>query len=53
MTFMRSTLASIIEKETGTADDWKKISSVFHNRLRIGMPLQSDDGDLRTTKFQR
>ncbi len=35
-------LASIIEKETGSKADRKKISSVFHNRLKIGMPLQSD-----------
>lgn len=36
------TLASIIEKETGLASERATISSVFHNRLRINMPLQSD-----------
>ena len=51
------TLASLIEKETGTGDERPQISSVLHNRLKKKIPLQSDptviyglpnfDGNLR------
>jgi len=57
-------LASIVEKETGKPSDRGQIGGVFSNRLRIGMPLQTDpsviygmgarfDGNLRKRDLQQ
>jgi len=36
------TLASLIEKETGKAEERPIVSAVYRNRLKIGMGMQAD-----------
>lgn len=36
------TMASLLEKEVRTAEDMKIVSGIFWNRIKYGMPLQSD-----------
>lgn len=45
------TLASIIEKECGSADELAHVSSVLHNRLKIGMKLQCDVTRIYSAKY--
>ena len=36
------TMASLIEKEVRTAEDMKIVSGIFWDRIKYGLPLQSD-----------
>ena len=45
-------LASLIIKETGKLDDMYLVSTVFNNRLRIGMKLQNDPAVFYGLKYK-
>ncbi|MCI4626265.1 MAG: endolytic transglycosylase MltG [Candidatus Magnetoovum sp. WYHC-5] len=47
------TLASIIEREAVDAKERAIISSVYHNRLRVNMPLQADPTAIYGVKLYR
>jgi UPF0755 protein len=57
------TLAAIVEKETGARSERPHISSVFHNRMKRGMKMQTDptviygipdyDGNIRKSDLLR
>jgi UPF0755 protein len=57
------TLAAIVEKETGARDERPHISSVFHNRMKRAMKMQTDptviygipnyDGNIRKSDLLR
>lgn len=36
------TLASLVEKETGQAEERPMVAAVYRNRMKIGMPMQAD-----------